>query len=73
MTNKIRGREYLTKIKMPHIIDIEGDKIGYRVQNSHGQLWKYSSSISWNDENTPEFPKWINFKNIHFFEVVIDH
>ena len=32
----IKGKEYLTKIRMPPIIDIEDDKIGYQVINSHG-------------------------------------
>ena len=38
----IKGREYITTIPMPLIIDIEGDKIGYDVENSQGHLWKFS-------------------------------
>ena len=68
----IKGTEYLTKITMPPIIDIERDIIGYEVHNSWGKLWKFSSSVAWNDENK-DFPNWINFNNVHLFEVVIDH
>ena len=67
----IKGRDYLTKVTLPPVIDIEGDKIGYEVQNSRGQIWKYSSSKTWNDKNK-DFPEWINFNNFNFFEVIID-
>ena len=57
---------------MPPIIDNEGDKVGYEVTNSNNQLWKFSKSIAWNDKNK-DFPPWVNFNNIQFFEVVIDN
>ena len=68
----IQGREYLTTITMPSIIDTEGDRIEIEVQNYKGKLWKFSSSTGWNDKNS-EFPVWINFNNVPFFEVVINH
>ena len=58
---------------MPTIYDVEGDKIRYEVLNSHRQLWKFSSSNAWNNQNTPEFPEWINFNYVNFLQVEIDH
>ena len=57
---------------MPPIIDYEGDKVGYVVTNSNNQIWKFSKSSGWNDKNK-DFPVWVNFNNIKFFEVVIDN
>ena len=66
------GEEYLSTITMTPVIDTEGDKIKYEVQNSQGHFWKFSSSIGWNDKNK-EFPVWINFNNNNEFKIVIDH
>ena len=36
----IKGHQYLTKIRMPPMIDTEGDEIAIEVKNSNGKIWK---------------------------------
>ena len=36
----IKGIQYLTEIRMPPMIDADGDEIAIEVKNSLGKIWK---------------------------------